>query len=248
MQAETSRTANQPTKIIMDRNQLNHTGMGSTVSAYMETNKTIWNSVKTVDDTMDDVNDSIADINSSAGKQQTPTTGAADAKAQVRHNYEEQILWIADQLAALAEVKGDANLAGKVELTLSSLDKLSDDELEETGTRIAGLATTSLAALADYGIAQADLTALTALTAQFHAAKTSPRTAVAERAGQTTTLPDKIAGLMSIFRNRLDKLMTRFKKSHPEFYAGYLSARVIVDRGGAPAAAKPAPAPAPTPA
>jgi hypothetical protein len=67
-----------------------------------------------------------------------------------------------------------------------------------------------------------------------------------DRSSQTTTLPDKIANVTSILRNRLDKLMTRFKKSNPEFYAGYLAARVIVDRGGAQAAAKPAPTPPPT--
>jgi hypothetical protein len=35
--------------------------------------------------------------------------------------------------------------------------------------------------------------------------------------------------------------MVIYKKSNPEFYAGYLAARVIVDRGGEQQAAKPAP-------
>ena len=230
----------------MNRDQLNRTGMFSTVSAYMGTNKTTWNSVKAIADTVTDLDDGITDINSSAGKQQTPVSGAADAKAQVRHDYEEQILVIASQLSALAEVNGDANLAAQSELTLSALDKLADDDLEETGTRIANLATANLAALADYSITAADVTALTALTTKFHGIKTAPRTAVVDRSSQTTTLPDKIANVTSILRNRLDKLMTRFKKSNPEFYAGYLAARVIVDRGGAAAAAKPAPTPPPT--
>ncbi len=227
----------------MNRDQLNRTGMFSTVSAVMNTNKSLWSGVKAISDTVDDLNDGIADISGTAGKQQTPVSGAAAQKAQVRHSYEEQILFIANQLAALAEVNSDANLAGQVELTLSALDKLPDDDLEETGTRIATLATTNLAALADYGIAQADVTQLTTLTTQFHTAKTAPREAVVGRASQTDTLPDKIAEVTSILRNRLDKLMTRFKTSQPEFYAGYLSARVIVDRGGSSPNAKPAPAP-----
>ncbi len=221
--------------------------MFSAVSAYMGNNTTTWNSVKAIGDTVTDLDDGITDINNSAGKQQTPVSGAANAKAQVRHDYEEQILVIASQLSALAEVNGDANLAAQVELTLSALDKLSDDELEETGTRVAGLATTNLAALADYGILQADVTALTTLTTQFHGIKTAPRTAVVDRSSQTTTLPDKIAGVTSILRNRLDKLMTRFKKSNPEFYAGYLAARVIVDRGGGNGSTPTPPAPATAP-
>jgi hypothetical protein len=221
--------------------------MFSTVSAYMNINQPLWTALKAVSDTVDDLNDGITDINNSAGKQQTPTTGAADAKAQVRHDYEEQILVIASQISALAEVKGDANLAAQVELTLSSLDKLSDDGLEETGTRVSALATNNLAALVDYGIVQADITALNTFTSQFHTAKTAPRTALADRASQTATLPDKITEVTSLLRNRLDKLMMKFKKSNAEFYAGYLSARVIVDRGGNTSVKPTPPAPQNTP-
>ena len=67
----------------MNRDQLNRTGMLSTVSAYMGTNKALWNGVKAIGDTVKDLDDGIADISSSAGKQQTPVSGAADAKAQV---------------------------------------------------------------------------------------------------------------------------------------------------------------------
>lgn len=219
--------------------------MFSTVSAYMDANPTIWNGIAAIGVTVTDLNDGIAGINSSAGKQQTPTTGAAGAKAQVRGSFEEQIMWIADQLSALAELNGDANLAAQSELKLSALDKMADDDLEETGERIANLATANLAALADYGIAEADVTNLTNLKNQFHTAKTAPRTVVADRSGQTTTLPDKIAAVTSILRNRLDKLMTRFKKSNPEFYAGYVAARVIVDRGGSGGNKPTPPPPAP---
>jgi hypothetical protein len=41
--------------------------------------------------------------------------------------------------------------------------------------------------------------------------------------------------------------MVMFKKSNPEFYAGYLAARVIVDRGGHNAATPTPPAPAAAP-
>jgi hypothetical protein len=55
-----------------------------------------------------------------------------------------------------------------------------------------------------------------------------------------------IADATSILRNRLDKLVTRYRKTNPDFYAGYQSARVIVDRGGSSPNAKPAPAPTPS--
>jgi len=99
-----------------------------------------------------------------------------------------------------------------VEFSLSSLDKLTDDELEDTGKSVSALATANLAAL-------------DALTTKFHGVKSAPRTALAGRAGVTNTLPDCIRNTTSLLRNRLDKLMTRFKKTNPEFYAA-IKARV----------------------
>ena len=229
----------------MNRDQFNRTDMFNTVSAYMENNKAIWSMVKAILDTVGDLNNGIAAIDEAGRKQQTPTSGATDEKANVRLSLEEKILEIADLLAAHAEQKSNANLAAQVEFSLSSLDKLTDDELEETGKSVSALGTANLAALADYAVTAADLTALDVLTTRFHNVKSAPRTAVAGRAGVTNTLPDLISSTTSIVRNRLDKLMTRFKKTQPQFYAGYQSARVIVDRGGGGGAAQPAPTPAP---
>jgi hypothetical protein len=86
---------------------------------------------------------------------------------------------------------------------------------------------------------------LNTLTTQFHGVKNAPRTAIAGRAGETDAQPVLVANVTSILRNRLDKQMTKFKKSHPEFYAAYRSARVIVDRGGSGGPDKPSPTPTP---
>jgi hypothetical protein len=52
-----------------------------------------------------------------------------------------------------------------------------------------------------------------------------------ESAVATVALPDTIAS-RRIYRNELDKMMTKFKASAPDFYSAYLAARVIVDRPG----------------
>lgn len=217
--------------------------MGNTVSAYMDRNKSLWGGVKAMSDTVADVNAALGRIAEKIRKQRAPTAGAAVDKGQVRLSFEEKILEVADQLSALAEKNKNANLAAQVEMTPSSLDKLADDDLEETGKRVSGLATANLAVLADYGITQADIAALDSVMTQFHNVKSAPRTAIAGRAGETGTLPDELGALTSLLRNRLDKQMTKFKKSQPEFYAGYRSVRVIVDRGGSGGPAPPAPAP-----
>ena len=221
--------------------------MFSTVSAYLDRNKALYTGIKAVNDTVVALNSAIARIADKMRRQQTPTAGTTDEKGQVRLNFEEKILEVADQLAALADAKKDMNMAAQVELTLSALDKLADDDLEETGKRVSALAVTNLALLADYGIVQVDVTALDALTTKFHGVKSAPRTAIAGRAGETETLPVEISNTTSLLRNRLDKLMTRYKKTQPEFFAGYRSAHVIVDRGGSGGGTPPAPTPPPAP-
>jgi hypothetical protein len=67
--------------------------------------------------------------------------------------------------------------------------------------------------------------------------KNAPREAVVDRKKEAGLIPGLIAKLRSTFRRQLDRQMTRFKRPNGEFYAGYLAARVIVDKG-APAKKK----------
>jgi hypothetical protein len=226
----------------MQRRFLNTTGMGATVAAYMNKNNTIWTGTKAVVDTMAQLNGALGNVSQTAQDQETPIVGEEDKKALARHDLEDEIMRIAGALGSLAAKTNDALLAGQTELTLAQLDKTDSDTLEETGNRISGLATTNLAALADYNILQADLTAFGQMISNFHDAKTGPRTAVAKRASKTKALPGGVKSVKSILRNQLDKEMLLFKKNQPDFYAGYLSARVIVDRGSRKGAAPTPPA------
>src|ERR1035437_4853259 len=228
----------------MKRNLLNRTGMGATVAAYMNKNQTIWTGNKAVTDTVASLNTALGTVDSKAQQQEAPIVGEEEKKVLVRHDYEDEIMRIAGQLCSLADKTGDTNLAAQTELTLAQLDKLSVDVLEATGSRVSGLATANLAALADYGITQTDVTALDSLTTQFHGLKTAPRRPIPTRAGQTKPLPPAVKTVTSLLRNHLDKQMLMFKKSSPEFYADYARARVIMDQGSRKGSS-PAPAPAP---
>ena len=108
----------------MNRNQLNDTGMLNTVSSYMATNNSIWGGVPAMTATVAEVKANITRIDDKMGKQQTPTSGATDEKTQVRGDFEDQLLVIADQLSSLAAKNNDKNLGAQVDLNISTLDKL----------------------------------------------------------------------------------------------------------------------------
>ena len=217
--------------------------MGATVAAYMNKNNPIWSGTKAVADTMAQLNGALGNVSQTAQDQQTPIVGEEDKKALARHDLEDEIMRVAGALGSLATKTNDLVLAGQTELTLAQLDKMDADTLEETGNRIAGLAAANLAGLADYNITQADLTAFNKMTGNFHDAKTGPRTAIAKRSAKTKALPPGVQSVKSILRNCLDKEMLLFKKKNPDFYAGYVSARVVVDRGGHKTGSQPAPTP-----
>ena len=231
----------------MTQNQENRVTMFGSVSDYMNlaANKALWLPMKAAKDTVAELDAMLVDIAKKVDKQKTPTTGAADAKGNVRHDYEAKILEIGDQLASIAAATHDPVLGTQVEFSKAGLGKLSDDDLETAGKRVATLAKAHAAALADHLVTAADVTELEGLTADFDAIKNQPRTTIAGRAGETATLPDLITAATNLLRDRLDKQMTRFRQSNPEFYAGYQSARVVVDRGGSAPAKPVVPPPAP---
>jgi hypothetical protein len=109
---------------------------------------------------------------------------------------------------------------------------MSEQRVDDVATRVFDAGTANRAALADYGVTQAKLDALEQARDDFQAAKSNPRSKISENAGYTATLPQMIRDVKSILRTRLDKLMTRFRLSNPMFFAGYQSARVIIDRRG----------------
>ena len=225
----------------MDRKQENIRTMFEKTTKFLDDNNPVWSGTPPFAEAVTRVKAGIDAIDAASDAQQKPTTGLTVDKAQLRSDLEEKTLKIADQLAALAAKNQKGDLAAQVRVTRSSLDQLGDLDLEQTAERIGLLANLNFGALADYGILPADVTALDTARTAFVKTKAVPREAAAQRKTQNESLSQLIANVRSIFRNEIDKMMSHFKKSNPDFYRGYIAMRVVVDRA---APAKP-PAPAP---
>ena len=230
-------------KKIMNQDQINSTGMHATVASYMDQNKPLWTANNAVSDVVTQLEANNGVITGKRDVQETSTEGQAALATQSKINLEEQIHEVADQIYAWATKNNDVVAQAQSHFTLSGLDSLDPGKLEQTGKDVSALATAKLASLTDY-VAQADITSLDALTTDFGGKKKLLRAAVSTQAGQTKTLPQAIRDNQSLIRNQLDKLMTKFKKTNPTFYAGYHQARTTINRRSHH---KVAPAPAPTP-
>ena len=217
----------------MKRYLQNVTDMGTNVSVFMKKNQTLWQSNAAITACMGLVDGDLTTLAGVDVKAAAPITGPADDKAVARFDLENKILLIANQIAALGVANNDLTLEGQADLSMTDLDRLKEADLVATATRIGNLATANLSALAAYNVTQTDIDALTALATRFQGLKTAPRQAVVDRKKEIGQMPPVASHLLSTLRRQLDRQMFTFKQAQPEFYAGYLAARVIVDRGAA---------------
>jgi hypothetical protein len=214
--------------------------MFETTIKFLDDNNSVWSGMVAFADAVGRAKAGLEAIDKSDDTQQKPT---AALTAQLRRDLENKTLEMADLLAALAAKNKQDDLAKQVHVTRSSLRQLGDNDLEQTAEGIVFLANNNIGELEDYGM-DAAVTALETARTAFQKFKNGPREAAAQRKAQRQPLPQLIANMRNIFGNEIDKMMTSFEKSNPDFYHGYLAARVIADRTGTHATPKPAPAPA----
>ncbi len=229
----------------MKQTQDDITTMFEATNDILDQNSTLWSGIPAFADAVNRAKAGTAIIRERQDEQ--APTGDTRTKAAVRADLEHQALVIADQLAALAAKTSNFDLAAQVDVTKSGLDRLADSELLSTTRRIAAAATANAAVLAsDYGIISRELSALGTAISTFDGHKTAPRDATVERKVATMALPEAIAFVRGIYRNEIDKLLTRFKTTAPDFFGAYHGARVIINRTGSHASpAKPTPTPPP---
>jgi hypothetical protein len=79
-------------------------------------------------------------------------------------------------------------------------------------------------------VTQDNLTELGLAFQQFSDLKTDPRTAAAERSAQTQSLENIIREANTILRDQIDRMVSLFSRTDPNFVSGYEAARVVVDR------------------
>src|SRR5438477_2543440 len=152
------RQLHNPTPTPMTQDQDNIRTMFATTISFLDENNSVWTGTAAFADAVTRAKSGVGAIDASVSTQEAPTSGVTGDKAQARADLEEKTLEIADQLSALAVKNGDNDLGAKVEMTKSSLDKMTDSDLEQTAQRVAGLATDNIAALAAFDVTAADVT------------------------------------------------------------------------------------------
>ncbi len=231
----------------MRQSQENITAMFEATLKFLDENNNTWSGKPAFVEAVNEAKAGVQAIRQAADTQENVTVGFTDQKTQSRSDLEDQTLELADQLGAFAAKKSDPSLAANVQLSRSSLDRLQDNDLIQTAQRVYELANTNAKNLEPYAVASDQIQALKAGILTFDGLRTGSRSAVADRKSATGFVGELLRSTRSIFRNQIDKMVTPFRKSAPEFYRGYFAARVIVDRAATRSSVKRPSPPTPNP-
>jgi ribosome-associated translation inhibitor RaiA len=134
-------------------------------------------------------------------------------------------------LYMLAKNTGNNVLMEMVNYTDGELQNAREGELIEIAETVTKIAGEHLDRAVEYDYNEAEVTAVIEKTTRFKAAKPTPRASIAERKAANTRLAQLIADAMDLLVDELDRMMTKYKNSNPDFYNAYYNARMIVGYG-----------------
>jgi len=216
----------------MNRTQTNRVTMYKTVDEYLVGRNSVWSTMAPFAAAMLQYRDKLAAIDPVAQRQETPVTGAGADKAEARDALEDVLFLTCQALGVLAHTNNDHELRALVDVRPTTLDRLGEEELANRAANVIAKADAQKTQLATLQVTQANLDELAEALSDFQAVKAKPRSAVVERAVQTGSLSGLIREAGNTLRDQIDPMVNLFRRTNPEFVAGYRSARVIVDRRG----------------
>lgn len=141
----------------------------------------------------------------------------------------DRTLLFARVLNAYAFETEDVNISIATTLNKSQMLRMQDNQRRAKAKSIEQIAEKHLTALADYGLDASAFADFSKSIEVFEALIVKPRDTIYERKDNTRSLVELFADTKSLLFDKLDKMMSLYKKSDPAFYSAYFSARNIIN-------------------
>jgi hypothetical protein len=172
----------------------------------------------------------VSDIQS-ATQQQTESSpkGVTKDKRDAIDNLTDISLKIANSLYVYGFDTGNNRLLEKVSVNKRMFYNVHDQTALTLAKIIAVEAKANDVSLLDYGINEADITALDAAITQVDKLINAPSGVIGERKMYTGNLRELFVAADSIIYDKLDKFIRLFKTLSPEFFTLYSNARNVVN-------------------
>lgn len=216
----------------MNNNQEDRFSMCYGVKNTLEKYRDVWITNAVFAATYNLWSDIIPKIEANRDTQLLEIAGITKDKLTKRAVLIEKTLFIENRIQSYANVINSEELKDSVQYSASDLKKSRDTTLIGICNGVLAKATANAAAISGYGVSEAMISELqVAITAYLNTiAKPKAAQSQAKTATQNLVALFKEADLL--LTKRLDLDIELFKKSHPDFYSQYKTARMIISTGG----------------
>lgn len=155
------------------------------------------------------------------------TTGISADKASAKAKLCLVASEIASIVYAYADTIDNKVLMGEVNYSLSDLKKLREDLIVAAITNIFNSTQSNINALGAYGITASRLNELTEAINEYNALLPKTKTTISEKSNYNDNIIKLIEETDALIKNRLDRLIIVFNKTHPDFVNTYKKVRHI---------------------
>ena len=204
--------------------------MYNTVIAVLEKNSGTWKEMPAFSRAYEAFKGTVGKINT-VRTVQAGNKGVAMDKAAIKAALAEKALQVGGAIQAYADSSDNQTLREAVSFTLSELMKSRDGVMSDRSKLVHDKAKLHATALAEYGITKTDILALKAMLDRFNALIVEPRKVISESKTATREIEALMKEASKLLKNRLDKMMLKFKAGAADFYSTYRNARIIIDKG-----------------
>lgn len=203
--------------------------MYDTVLSFLDSNSALWSSILKVGEFKNQFTDVVVQIDTAQYAQQQAQVFLGKNKTQIKSVVAQKADILNDSLEAFAVVTGDKKLENKMAASYSELYQMRNADFIPAIKTIVEAAEAHLEVLSEYGITAEQVEDLKTDFDGFLEINGQPRAFRVASVQATKDLELFFSEANDILDNKLDKVMSIFKRRDPGFYNGYQAARVIVD-------------------
>lgn len=158
-----------------------------------------------------------------------PLTGIAVDKNDRRKTMTDFGFDVSGMLYAYASSTDNNTLKAEVDYPISAFTRMRDSEVAVVCRTIHARGVENVSRAEDFGLSEEILTAFLTAIENYEASITKPRTAIGKRKTQKANIIELLKEIDDVLVNQMDKLMVKFRTTHPDFYETYFNLREIID-------------------
>jgi len=168
------------------------------------------------------------EISSLKPKQEIDLTGITNKKNQVKEDLAELLADLSGAVQAHAYEQKNQVLFESAGFTLNTLSTMKKTDLISTAEIIISQAETMTAEeLTTHGFTAEEMAQVKTYLSDYKAQAQEPRRVIIDRSGYTAKIEELIEKAWKIKKEKLDRLVSQFKRKDPDFYLKYNAASQV---------------------